>query len=77
MLKSVHCRFLVVRGEFSHFRLSACALILFSVFGQQTARAQGDELQKALDEIVVTATGTPHTLKNVPVQTEVISRKQI
>ena len=30
-----------------------------------------------LDEVVVTATGTPHTLKNVPVQTEIISRKQI
>jgi len=30
-----------------------------------------------LNELVVTATGTPHTLKNVPVQTEVISRKQI
>ena len=30
-----------------------------------------------LDEVVVTATGTPHTLKNVPVQTEIISRRQI
>lgn len=30
-----------------------------------------------LDDVVVTATGTPHTLKNVPVQTEIISRKQI
>ena len=35
------------------------------------------ELSKQLDEVVVTATGTPHTLKNVPVQTEIISRKQI
>lgn len=30
-----------------------------------------------LDDVVITATGTPHTLKNVPVQTEIISRKQI
>ena len=32
---------------------------------------------KALQEVVVTATGTGHLLKNVPVQTEVISRKMI
>ena len=34
-------------------------------------------LSEQLDEVVVTATGTPHTLKNVPVQTEIISRRQI
>ena len=34
-------------------------------------------LSEKLDEVVVTATGTPHTLKDVPVQTEIISRKQI
>ncbi|MGX8689893.1 MAG: TonB-dependent receptor plug domain-containing protein [Bacteroidaceae bacterium] len=39
--------------------------------------AQTDDLSRQLDEVVVTATGTPHTLKNVPVQTEIISRKQI
>ena len=39
--------------------------------------AQTDNLSRQLDEVVVTATGTPHTLKDVPVQTEIISRKQI
>ena len=34
-------------------------------------------LTEQLDDVVITATGTPHTLKNVPVQTEIISRKQI
>ena len=34
-------------------------------------------LDRQLDDVVITATGTPHTLKNVPVQTEIISRKQI
>ncbi len=32
---------------------------------------------KVLDEVVVTATGTQHSLKDVPVQTEVISRKML
>ena len=39
--------------------------------------AQAQDMSKALDEVVVTATGTPHTLKNVPVQTEIISKEQI
>ena len=34
-------------------------------------------LSEKLEEVVVTATGTPHTLKDVPVQTEIISRRQI
>ena len=34
-------------------------------------------VSEQLDDVVITATGTPHTLKNVPVQTEIISRKQI
>ena len=42
-----------------------------------TLPAQTDDLSRQLDEVVVTATGTPHTLKDVPVQTEIISRKQI
>lgn len=37
----------------------------------------GDLLSGHIDDVVVTATGTPHTLKDVPVQTEVVSRKQI
>ena len=32
---------------------------------------------KTLQEVVVTATGTGHLLKDVPVQTEVISHKMI
>ncbi len=34
-------------------------------------------LSEKLEEVVVTATGTPHMLKDVPVQTEIISRRQI
>lgn len=34
-------------------------------------------LSEKLEEVVVTATGTPHTLKDVPVHTEIISRRQI
>lgn len=32
---------------------------------------------KALGEVVITATGTPHHLKSVPVQTEMISKKMV
>ena len=35
------------------------------------------EKETAIKEIVVTATGTQHTLKDVPVQTEVINRKML
>ena len=53
-------------------------LIILPVLFSATIMAQNlDDLSKKLDEVVVTATGTPHTLKNVPVQTEIISRKQI
>lgn len=51
-------------------------LILLSirpVSAQDSLRTRED----ALGELVVTATGTPHSLKNVPVQTEVISHRQI
>ncbi len=45
------------------------------------ASAQADpvtpESPVVLEEVVVTATRTPHTLKNVPVETVVISRKDI
>ncbi|MBO6078587.1 MAG: TonB-dependent receptor [Bacteroidaceae bacterium] len=52
--------------------------VILSVLLSVPALAQNvDELSKQLDEVVVTATGTPHTLKNVPVQTEIISHKQI
>jgi len=41
------------------------------------ATGQGDTKEKTMKELVVTATGTQHTLKDVPVQTEVISRKML
>ena len=37
--------------------------------------AKASEKEVTMQEIVVTATGTQHTLRDVPVQTEVISRK--
>lgn len=53
-------------------------LVILSILVSVPLMAQNtDELYKQLDEVVVTATGTPHTIKNVPVQTEIISRKQI
>ena len=38
---------------------------------------QSKEKDVQLQEVVVTATGTQHTLKDVPVQTEVINRKML
>ncbi len=48
--------------------LTACAL---TSMAQKTL--EGDSLQ----EVVVTGTGTQHLLRNAPVQTEVISRRQL
>lgn len=43
-----------------------------------TARYTDDVIKNiALDEVVVTATGTEHTLKSVPVQTEIISGRML
>ena len=68
----------MIRYEIKKSRFSACLLILLSIpVCWNRVHAQDNDLTKALDEIVVTATGTPHTLKNVPVQTEIISRRQI
>ena len=39
--------------------------------------AQKGEKESTMKELVVTATGTLHNLKNVPVQTEVINRKML
>ena len=47
--------------------------ILFIISCSLLAFAQ----DKVLNELVVTATGTQHTLKDVPVQTEVINRKML
>lgn len=42
-----------------------------------SGNSKGTDDSKMLQEVVVTATGTGHLLKNVPVQTEVISRKML
>ena len=47
------------------------------MFHVQCVLAQKDEKETTMKELVVTATGTQHTLKDVPVQTEVISRKML
>lgn len=46
---------------------------------QDTTARRADDVMKqiALDEVVVTATGTEHTLKSVPVQTEIISGRAL
>ncbi|MBQ7180190.1 MAG: TonB-dependent receptor [Bacteroidaceae bacterium] len=53
--------------------VSSFLVSALSATAQDTLRVKDE----ALSELVVTATGTPHTLKNVPVQTEVVSRRQI
>ena len=53
------------------------SLVILPILFCAPLLAQTDDLSRQLDEVVVTATGTPHTLKDVPVQTEIISRKQI
>ena len=76
--KSSHSVYCMIEFERKRPGLSARVFLSLSLLGLSPAvHAQSDDLTKALDEIVVTATGTPHNLKNVPVQTEVISRKQI
>ena len=52
--------------------LGVALLCLVSTLKAQDSLKVGD-----LQEIVVTGTGTQHLLKNVPVQTEVISRKML
>ena len=42
-----------------------------------SGNSRGTDDSKTLQEVVVTATGTGHLLKNAPVQTEVISRKML
>ena len=51
----------------------ALGLWLFAVGAQAQAVWRSDSLQ----EVVVTGTGTQHLLKDAPVQTEVISRRQL
>lgn len=54
-------------------RLILSAILV--VFGIYTSRSQ--ELNDTIPEVVITGTGTEHLLRDVPVQTEVISRKQL
>ena len=53
------------------FLLSVLLCFPLFVAGQEEVK------EKTMKELVVTATGTQHTLKDVPVQTEVISRKML
>lgn len=67
------------------YKLAAMALLYSVCAGAQNGNygtkakdlENGTNKGKTLQEVVVTATGTSHLLKDVPVQTEVISRKMI
>lgn len=52
------------------------SIIFLALAITATAQVESDK-EVALDEVVVTGTGTQHLLKNAPVQTEVISGKQL
>lgn len=56
-------------------------LFITSLLGALSASAQDStkttERETTMGDVVVTATGTQHTLRNVPVVTEVISRKML
>ena len=52
------------------------AMALLALTITATAQVKTDK-EVDLDEVVVTGTGTEHLLKNAPVQTEVISGKQL
>lgn len=62
-----------------HTGLMAMLCCIPMCIGAQEAHDSGQRQEKdgALREIVVTGTGTQHTLRDVPVQTEVISRKML
>ena len=64
-----------------YFTLLAIAASAYSTssYAQKATGTNKDGIaaDKTLQEVVVTATGTGHLLKDVPVQTEVISRKMI
>ena len=57
--------------------MKRCLYILPMLLSVPVLAQEVTTLDQQLDDVVITATGTPHTLKNVPVQTEIISRKQI
>ena len=57
--------------------MKRCLYILPLLLSIPVLAQEVTTLDQQLDDVVITATGTPHTLKNVPVQTEIISRKQI
>ncbi|MBW2644923.1 MAG: TonB-dependent receptor plug domain-containing protein [Deltaproteobacteria bacterium] len=61
------------------FLLLLCLLgLIFTSPGLALAEEKGEETDIVqLEDVVVTATKTPHTLKDVPVETVVITRKDI
>lgn len=50
--------------------------VLLLIFAS-TAFAEEKEKEARLEEIVVTATKTPHTLEDVPVETTLITKEEI
>lgn len=52
-------------------------LLLGQTDEDRALKAKASEKETAMKEVVITATGTSHTLRDVPVQTEVISRKML
>ena len=61
------------RGKMMRVRLSIGLWFLAIGMSAQTMTVRTDSLQ----EVVVTGTGTQHLLKDAPVQTEVISHRQL
>ena len=67
-----------LRGNRRSFLVSGCVIISTSMAWTMALADQGDsESIAVLPEVVVTATKTPHTLKDVPVETVVINRQDI
>lgn len=53
-----------------------CMTVCTGIHAQNNPKEQ-TEVSALLDEVVVTATGTEHKLKDVPVQTEIISKREL
>ncbi len=61
--------------SYSGFKRVKKAIVIAE--GNNEMNFQLEKSTKSLHEVVVTGTGTPHHLKNTPVQTELINRKAI
>ncbi len=67
-----------LKGKYASLLISTVILSLSTVAGRAAEVDQIEPQNLALlEEIVVTGTRTPHTLKDVPVETVVISRKDL